>query len=48
MGLLNAPDCGFAATVKVPDIPEGIVTASGDALNDTVVVDPVVLVQLGL
>lgn len=47
--MLKTPDSGLAATVKVPDIPEGIVTVAGDALNDTVGVDPVVLpMQVGL
>src|SRR5208282_693755 len=51
MGLLKAPDCAVAATLKVPDLPEGMVMAAGDALNDTVVgigAGRVVLAQLGL
>ncbi len=35
-GLLNAPDCGVAVTVKLPAIPAGIVSDTGAALNDKV------------
>jgi hypothetical protein len=35
-GLLNAPDCGVAVTVKLPAIPAGIVSDPGAALNDRV------------
>jgi hypothetical protein len=31
IGLLKAPDCGVAVTVKCPDCPAGIVMAEGDA-----------------
>jgi hypothetical protein len=36
MELLNDPDCGFAVTVRVPEIPAGIVSEAGDALKDRV------------
>ena len=36
IALLNAPDCGFAVTVKRPDCPAGNVTADGDAPKATV------------
>src|ERR1039458_815364 len=36
MGLLNDPDCGFALTVRFPDIPAGIVRDPGDAVKDRV------------
>jgi len=36
IGLLKAPDCGFAVTVKCPACPAGIVMADGDAANATV------------
>ncbi len=36
MGLLNAPDCVCAITVKVPDLPAGIMTDVGDALRERV------------
>ncbi len=51
MGLLKVPDCVVAATVKVPDLPEGMLMVAGDALSDTVVgigAGGLVLAQLGL
>jgi len=46
IGLLNAPDCGFAVTVKRPDWPAGIVMADGDAPKDTA--GPGVVLQAAL
>jgi hypothetical protein len=37
MGLAKVPDCAVAATVKLPDMPEGMVMLAGAALNETVV-----------
>jgi hypothetical protein len=36
MGLLKVPVCAVAATVKVPDMPEGMVMVAGAALKETV------------
>jgi hypothetical protein len=36
IGLLNDPDCGVAATVKVPVWPAEIVTEAGVAVKDNV------------
>ncbi len=36
MVLLNAPDWGWATTVRFPDWPAGIVNDDGAALKDTV------------
>ena len=35
MALLKEPDCGFAVTVKLPDLPAGIVIDDGEALKAT-------------
>jgi hypothetical protein len=35
MGLVNAPDCDPAETVKVPDCPARIVTDAGEAEKDS-------------
>ena len=35
MELLNDPDCGFAVTVRVPDMPARIVSEAADTLKDT-------------
>ena len=35
MGLLNAPDCDPAETVRVPDCPARIVRDAGEAENDS-------------
>jgi hypothetical protein len=36
MGVLKDPDCVCAVTVKVPDLPAGMITDNGDALKANV------------
>jgi hypothetical protein len=46
--LLNAPDCGVAETVKVPDNPACMVSEPGEAFRETVGVGPGAGVGVGV